>query len=87
MAWTYEAFEEESTPAAKLAMLNQHITEVRRSVQPDVTDGEVSINRGSMVNYLSQLMNRRKELEIEAARSRRPGPVYVQKRRPGAAYS
>lgn len=82
MAWTYAAFEEEATDAARLAMLNQHITEVRGSVQPDLTDGEVAINRGQMVTYLSALVKRRAELEARVSRAR--GPVYLQKNRPGA---
>lgn len=86
MSWTYAAFEEQSTDTARLAMLNQHITEVRQKIGPDVTDGEVSVNRGQLVNYLSALMKRREELEQRVARASNRGPVYVQKRRPGCEY-
>lgn len=86
MPWTYGHFELEPTAAARLAMLRQHITEVRQQVGPDVGDGELNVNRGSMVNYLAALQARRRELEIEAAREARPGPVYVQKQRPGGAW-
>lgn len=79
--WTYAAFEEEATDALRLAMLNRHITEVRQKIGPDVNDGDVGINRGQLVNYLSALMKRRAELEARVARGR--GPVYMQKNRPG----
>lgn len=85
MAWTYSAFEEEPTDAARLAMLRQHITEVRAKIDVDVSDGEVSVNRGSLTNYLASLNKRREELEHRAGRASRPGPVYLQKRRPGGA--
>lgn len=83
MIWTYANFEEQATDAARLSVLNQHITEVRQAIGPDVTDGEVTVNRGSMVNYLSALMKRRSELEQRVGRGQRSGPVYVQKARPG----
>lgn len=86
MAYQYAGFEEESTPAAKLAMLNRHITEAREATGPDVTDGDVSVNRGSVNNYVKDLMVRRKELELEVKRSQNRGPVYVQKARPGCEY-
>lgn len=86
MAWTYAAFEEQGTDAARLAMLNQHITEVRAEIAPDVSDGEVSVNRGSMKPYLDTLNARRKELEAQVGRARNGGPVYVQKQRPGPPY-
>lgn len=85
MAYLHEDFENQSTPAAKLAMLLDHIAEVRREIRPDVSDGEVNVNRGNMKPYLDTLNARRKELEAQIGRARNGGPVYVQKARPGPA--
>lgn len=63
MAYTYAAFEEQTTDALRLAMLRQHISEVRAQMGPDVGAGGKYKNSGGLTDYLRQLNDRRKELE------------------------
>jgi len=63
MAYTYAAFEEQTTDALRLSMLRQHISEVRAQMGPDVGGGGKFRNSGRIVDYLAQLNQRRMELE------------------------
>lgn len=63
MAYSYAAFEEQATDALRLAMLRQHISEVRAQMGPDVGAGGKYVNNFSLMQYLKDLDARRKELE------------------------
>lgn len=73
MSWTYAAFEEESTDAARLTMLNQHITEVRNKISADVSGAEFSRSSGTLRQYLADLYRRREELEAKTGSTNRVG--------------
>jgi hypothetical protein len=63
MAWTYSAFEEQTTSAARLEMLRQHISEVRAEIQPNVTLESAQRTNDVLARYLEGLNERRQELE------------------------
>jgi hypothetical protein len=68
MAWTYADFGSFSTdPAARLARLNLHITEVRQEITATVQSDSKSRDANPLVSYLSGLEDRRKELEETAS--------------------
>lgn len=72
MVWTYAGFEEQSTDAARLAMLRQHITEVSAAQGPELGADGKSRSTVALRLYLQDLHSRRKELE-QATGSRAPG--------------
>lgn len=65
MSWTHADFEEQTTPAARLAKLRQHLTEVQTAISADVSASGRSRSSGSLTQYKSMLDARRKELELE----------------------
>lgn len=62
-AWTYAGFEAETSAAARLTMLRQHIGEVQTAIGPAVSSDGKSKSTGDLVTYLAQLRTRLGELE------------------------
>lgn len=67
MAWTYHDFEEQGSASARLTRLNQHITEVRAEIGPNLGIAGRSRQNDVLNNYLTTLYARQKELSASAA--------------------
>jgi hypothetical protein len=70
MAYSYAAFEDEATDAARLAMLRKHIAEVEAESAPNVSKDGTSVDRSVIESKLARLTARRVELESRVIRSR-----------------
>lgn len=66
MAWTYHDFEEQTTIAAKIARLEQHLTEVQAKILEDVSlDGSERSSRG-LISYREGLIERLEALQEQS---------------------
>ena len=63
MAWSYADYETESTDAARLTKLRQHIAEVEAAVGADTSAHGYSRSNSSLESKLTRLHQRRQELE------------------------
>ena len=63
MAWTYNDWASQSTPAARLTRLRLHIDEVSAQISADISASGKSRSTSTLQTYLDGLMNRMDRLE------------------------
>lgn len=73
MAWQYHTFEEQSTDAARLAMLRQHLSEVSAKISADVASDGQSRSTQGLIQYRKDLVERMAQLERDAGIAGRAG--------------
>lgn len=82
MAWTYNDYRTIDDDELRLARLALHMDEVSAKIDADVSDGEVSVNRSTLLNYLGRLEKAYDKLEARVRRSA-TGRLHAGKGRPG----
>ena len=65
MAWSYSDWESQSTDAARLTRLRQHLDEIHAVMDASMGGPVSSINFDTLNNYLKYLSERRRELEAK----------------------
>lgn len=66
MATVYHDYEEQATPALRLARLRLHISEINAQISAAVADGGKSRDPGPLNAHLDRLYRRQTELQREA---------------------
>lgn len=71
MAWTYSAWPQQSTAAARLAMLRQHITEVTDKLTQEVSSDGHSRSSSTLQAHLDRLYDQEDKLAAAAGEPRK----------------
>lgn len=74
MAWTYSAWTQQPTAAARLSMLRQHITEVSDKITQEISSDGHSRSSSTLQAYLDGLFQHERRLE---ARTGEPQTSYT----------
>lgn len=69
MAYTYHDWREQTTDAARLTRLRQHMTEVSAGIAAAVSDGGASRDSSNLTAYLDQLKRDEADLMARTAGS------------------